>query len=150
MMRRALAILLVLAAGCASQAARKAPVAEPEVEIEQTSGVVEPARHLIGPINLRYVVRVRNVAKEPVTLKRIDLISIGEGAYNVSLSRPFNETIQPSAESSVQIVGSGNVPFSTPSGANGPVVLRATLTFNSAAGDWQTIITQPVRSSTAD
>ena len=150
MMRRALAILLLLAAGCASQAARKAPVAEPEVEIEQTSNVVEPARNLTGPINLRYVVRVRNVANEPVTLKRIDLVSIGPGAYNVNLSRPFDVTINPSTASSVEIVGTGNVPFTAPSGANGPVVLRATLLFNSAAGGWQTIVTQPVRSSTGD
>jgi hypothetical protein len=122
-------------------------VPEPEVTIEQTSAV---PRQLFGPISLRYLVEVRNVAKEPLTLKRIDLNSIGVGAYNVGpMSRPFDVTIDPGKDVTVEMVGNGNVAISTVSGANGPVTLHLVLLFDSAAGSFQTVVNRPVRSSSA-
>jgi hypothetical protein len=135
----------VLLAACS--AARTSPVPEPEVAIEQTSAV---PRQLFGPMTLRYLVQVRNVAKEPLTLKRIDLNTIGVGAYNVGpLSRPYNVTIEPGRSATVEIVGTGNVAMSTVSGANGPVTLHLVLLFESSLGSFQTVVNQPVRSSSA-
>jgi hypothetical protein len=121
-------------------------VPEPEVTIEQTSAV---PRQLLGPMSLRYLVQVRNVAKEPLTLKRIDLNSIGFGSYSVApLSRPFDVTIAPGAAATVEILGTGTANSSI-SGANGPVSLHLVLLFDSALGSFQTQVTQSLRSSTA-
>lgn len=144
-MRIAAAAALLLVAACATQHA-----ANPEVVIEQLSNVASAARHVTGPITLRYIVRVRNVASEPVTLKRLELNSVGTGAYNLApLARALDMTIAPGSETSVEMVGSGQVVDWSVIGANGPVTLRAVLHLTAASGRWQTVLIQPVRSSTS-
>jgi hypothetical protein len=150
-MRRSLAAILLLLAACAAQQlGRKSPVAEPEIVIEQISNVAPAARNVAGGISVRYRIRVRTVAKEPVTLKRIDLVSVGYGAYNVgSLSRPFDVTIKPGSESSVEVFALGQILDPSIAGANGPVTLRAVMLFDSPLGQLQKVVTQQVRSLTA-
>jgi len=150
-MRRTCAALLLLLAACsAQQLGRKSPVTEPEVVIEQLSNVAPVARGIDGPISLHYRVRVRNVANEAVTLKRVDLASVGYGSYNVGpFSRPFDLAIRPGAESNVELWAPGMITDPSVTGANGFVTLRAILLFDSASGQLQTVITQQVRSATA-
>jgi hypothetical protein len=150
-MRRALAVLLLTLTACsAQQLGRKSPVAEPEIVIEQISSVAPAARGISGGITVRYRVRVRNVANEPVTLKRIDLASVGYGAYNVGpLSQPFDLTIKPGSESSAEFWAAGQIVDPSITGANGPVTLRAVMLFDSPVGQLQTVVTQQVRSITA-
>ncbi len=150
MRRRFAAILLLLAACAAQQLGRKSPVAQPEIVIEQLSSVAPAARNVAGPISVHYRIRVRNVANEPVTLKRVDLVTVGNGSYNLGpLSRPFDVKIKPGSESSVELWGPARITDPSVAGANGPVTLRAIALFDSAAGQLQTVVTQPVRSSSA-
>jgi hypothetical protein len=150
MRRRFAAILLLLLAACAAQQlGRKSPVAQPEIVIEQLSSVASAARNVTGGISVHYRIRVRNVANEPVTLKRIDLVTVGPGSYNLGpLSRPFDVTIKSGSESSVEVWGPANITDPSVAGANGPVTLRAIVLFDSPAGRMQTVVMQPVRSAT--
>jgi hypothetical protein len=150
-MNRSLAAILLFLAACAAQRlGGKSAVARPEIEIEQLSNVASAARNITGAISVHYRIRVRNVANEPVTLKRVDLVTIGFGAYNLGpLSRPFDVTIKPGSESLVEVWAPAHIPDPSVAGANGPVTLRAIVLFDSAAGQLQTVVTQPVRSATA-
>jgi hypothetical protein len=150
MRRHCAALLLLLAACSAQQLGRKSPVTEPEIVIEQLSAVASAARNVSGPIPLHYRVRVRNVANETVTLKRIDIVSVGYGAYSVGpYSRGFDVAIKPGGESAVELWAPGTIVNPSVAGANGPVTLRAVMRFDSPAGQLQTVVTQQVRSATA-
>ena len=150
MRRRFAAILLLFAACAAQQLGRKSPVADPEIVIEQLSSVAPAARNVAGNISVHYRIRVRNVANVEVTLKRVDLVTVGLGSYNLgSLSRPFDVPIKSGSESSVEVWASAQITDPSVTGANGPVTMRAVLLFNSAAGQLQAVVTQQVRSATA-
>ena len=150
-MRRAFAVLVLGLAACsANQLSRKSPIAEPEVVIEQTSNVAPAARNITGGITVRFRVRVRNLANEVVTLKRIDMRSIGIGSYTIDgISQAFNVGIKPGSESAVEFWAAGFIADPSVTGANGPVTLRAVMLFDSASGQLQTVVTQQVRSLTA-
>lgn len=136
---------LVLAA-CASQVKPTASLPDPPVAIEQLSSVSLAARNITGGITLHYLVRVQNVAGQPVTLRRIDMNSIGYGSYSVDqTSRPFNVTIDPQKQAEVEIWTSGQIVDASLTGANGPVTLRAVLWFDSPVGSLQTVVIQQVR-----
>ena len=132
------------------QLSRKSPITEPEIVIEQISSVAPAARGISGGISVHYRLHVRNAANEPVTLKRVDLSSVGYGSYDIGpLSRPFDVTIAPGRESSVEFWAPAQISDPSITGANGPVTLRAIMLFDSPAGQLQTMVTQQVRSSTA-
>jgi hypothetical protein len=135
---------VLLLAACASRGS-KAPVTLPEVTIVQTGGVPSVARGITGPIPVRYAIRVQNQAKETITLKRIELSSVGAGAYTLSnASRPFDESIAPGAYKDVEIVANAVVQQQTILGANGPVTMRLILHFDSPLGGFQDVVVQQV------
>jgi len=144
-MRKAVALALLFAA-CASNS--KAPVTRPEVRIAQISGVPVAARHVTGPIPVQYAVRVTNRASEPITLKRIDVSSMADGAYTVrASSTPFNVTIAPEKHGEVDFWANAIVEQATISGANGPVTLRLVLFFDTPVGPFEEIVVRQVNES---
>jgi len=143
-MRNAIGLCVLFLAACASRGS-KAPVALPEITIVQTGGVANAARHVTGPIPVRYAVRVQNRAKEQITLKNIQLQSLGDGAYRIGpVSRPFNAAIAPETYEDVEIWANAIVDFSTITGANGPVTLQVILQFDSPLGKFQNVVVQQV------
>lgn len=137
---RKLAVVLLLAA-CAT---RKAPTGpRPEVVISQISGVPLAARHISGGMSVRYRVAVRNTSKEPITLQRVNIESVGLGAYVVNHSSVFDVAIAPSQVREVAFWAatqrSDNIV-----GANGPVTLRVVASFNSASGRFEDVTVQNV------
>ncbi|HKR66280.1 MAG TPA: hypothetical protein VJZ00_21305 [Thermoanaerobaculia bacterium] len=143
-MKNVVAVSFLFLAACAHHGA-KAPVTLPEVTVVQTSGVSIAARDVTGPIPVRYAVRVRNQADQPITLKRIQAQSIGAGAYTLpSTSRPFNAVIEPAGQQDVQFWASAVVEYNTITGANGPVTLRLILNFDSPLGSFQDVVVQEV------
>lgn len=153
----ALSLVALTAAGCASSRSDSglgnatAKLAEPEVLIEQVSTVPSAARHVEGGLPVRYVVKVSNRAGEPITLKRIDAISIGEGAYRLpNVSRPFNTKIQPEHYEQVEFWAPAFVDNTTVMGANGPVTLRVTTYYDSPVGQFQNVVVQQVHANLGD
>lgn len=148
---RKLAVLAVLvAAACASQSTNaKAPVTEPEIGIEQISNVPLAAKDMgTMPLTVQFRVAVRNVAQQPITLRRVEMHSVGAGAYAFgNTSRPFDVTIAPGETKAVDFFTAGSIGDPTIIGANGPVTVRAVLSFDSPAGSFVSNVTQQVHSA---
>lgn len=135
--------VLLLALGCATSRAGNGP--EPDVTVIQLSRVAEGTQHDTGPVNAQYAVEVKNTRTEPVQLRRVSLQSIGGGSYTLpSYSQGFNEAIAPGETKRVSFWAPAYVAMNTVAGANGPVTLRGTLEFDSAAGKFQTVVVQNV------
>lgn len=134
--------------GCASAAPKKAPLDEPQIHIAQLSNIAEAARHVTGNISVQFRVDVENVAKVPITLKRIDLVTLGSGAYSLRpTSAPFDAHLSPGETTAVQMWAPAFIDDPTIVGANGPVTVRATLFYDTPAGTSQTIVVQQVNTS---
>lgn len=57
-----------------------------------------------GPINLQYRLTVTNPSSEAVTLRRIELSSMGPGAYSIHTgAAPIRQTIQPNGTTSIAL-----------------------------------------------
>lgn len=141
-MRRALGAALFLALGCTSTSSTHA---EPELQLIQLSTVAEAARNVTGGIPVQYRLTIHNTTMTPLQLKRIDLVSQGDGAYNLQpMSQAYDQVIDVGATLAFEMWGQANVQYSTISGANGPVTIRAIAQFDSAAGRFQTVVVQQV------
>jgi hypothetical protein len=149
-MRKVLAasLLLLASAACSSQGGNTAASSiKPEVQIVQTSGVPSVARFEQGALRVQYALRVSNPSAEPITLKRVTLVSQSEGAYHVGpVSQAYDVTIAPGAHEEVQMSADATTGQSIV-GANGPVMLRVTTEFNSAAGKFQQITNSVVNAN---
>jgi hypothetical protein len=146
-MRRAASIVLVFIAGCASS---RSSGNDPEIRLVQTSSVAEAARNVQGAIPVAFRLTIRNTLQTPLTLKRLELQSIGEGAYSLSpLTRSYDRVIQPGAEESFDMWGSANA-SATILGANGPVTIRAIAQFDAASGSFQTVVMRQIHTLNAD
>ncbi|HYS55862.1 MAG TPA: hypothetical protein VER58_19040 [Thermoanaerobaculia bacterium] len=135
---------------CASAVpdSKKAALDEPQIQITQLSNIAEAARHMTGNISVQYRVDVENRAKVPITLKRIDIVSLGAGAYNLRpTSAPFSEQLNPGETRAVQIWAPAFIDNPTIIGANGPVTVRATVYYDSPLGTSQSIVVQQVNTS---
>jgi hypothetical protein len=120
-------------------------IIKPEIAIAQISSIPQAARHVEGGIPVHFAMRVANRFGEAITLKSVNVQSVGVGAYDVaSTSRPFKTKIQPDQEETVEFWVPANVGMSTIVGANGPVTLRATLYFDSPVGQFQEVVVRQV------
>ena len=140
----AFAILLL---GCASAApqSKTAPLNEPEIHISQISNVSEAARHMAGGISVQYRIDIGNRANVPITVKRIEVISLGAGAYTLRpTSYPFDTHLNAGEATAVQFWVPANIDDPTIIGANGPVSIRLTMQYETPAGLTQSIVVQQV------
>ena len=81
----------------------------------------------------------------PITIKRIDLTSLGAGAYTLRpTSYPFDKQLAAGQATALQFWVPANIDDPTIVGANGPVSLRLTLQYDTPAGRTQSIIVQQV------
>jgi len=146
-MQRSAVVLAFLLIGCSSAApdAKKAPLDEPEILIVQLSHIAEAARNITGPMSVQYQVGVANHSKDPIAIKRIDVISIGSGAYTLRpTSVPFNARLLPGESKALQFWAPAVIDDPTILGANGPVTIRATVYYDTPAGSTQTIVVRQV------
>lgn len=151
-MRRSV-ILTLLLIGCASAApdSKKAPLTEPEIRISQLSNVSEAARNITGSIAVEYRVDIANRAPEVITIKRIDAISLGEGAYTLRpTSVPVSARLNSGEVTALQFWGSAFIVSPTILGANGPVTLRVTIYYETPTRSSQSIVVQQVHAGFAD
>ena len=144
MTRGVIALLLI---GCASAAPRNptAPSIEPEIHISQLSSISEAARHISGGISVQFRVDIGNHANVPITIKRIEVISLGAGAYTLRpTSYPFDARLNAGETTALQFWVPANIDDPTIIGANGPVSVRLTLQYETPAGITQSIVVQQV------
>jgi len=151
----AVLVFAITVSGCASmksdsgQGQAKVDIIRPQVTLSQISAVSLAARHVDGPLPIKFQVRVANNSMENITLKNLTLVSMGRGAYEVEqTSRPFSLTVRPDA--------SGTADFWVPAlagtsilGANGPVTMRIIAHFDSPVGQFDEVVIQQVSGAAA-
>jgi hypothetical protein len=145
-MRKAIAALAVLVVvGCSSTSNSASTTPKPEILLVQTSNIPAAARHTDGALTIHYAMRVENRALEPITLKQVTVQSVSEGAYYVApTSKPYDLAIDAKQRQEVEFWVSAR-PAGSIIGANGPVTLRVTCNFQTAAGtSFQHIVMQRV------
>ena len=158
MRKTLIALSLVLVGACASgggtnatsnnKTAANATSPAPEVQIMQVGGVPPAARHVRGGVSVQYAVEVSNPSSEAITLKRINVQSVSEGAYNVRHSQPFDKLIPASERHVVEFFAPAYASGNSVVGANGPVTLRVIAEFDGPRGGFQEVVTQVVNTGT--
>jgi hypothetical protein len=144
-MRLAAPLVALLFAACSTNSAgNKLPV--PEVSLEQTSTMPGAAEYVTGGIPVSFRMEVTNRAAIPITLKRVDIVSVGEaGGYQVrQTTRPFNLVLAPGAADSVAFTVDAQNPGYNVTGSNEPVTIRVTSVYDSAEGTLQNIVIRQV------
>lgn len=144
-MKRPLLLLLsaALLASCSSSSSPRAEIIRPEIQLQQLTGPQD-----LGIANtitdFEFAVQVANRSAEPITLKRIQMASVGTGAYTLRREyHNFNETIAPDGFSSVKFFNRAYVyGSSTFSPSNEPVLIRAIAYFDSPVGSFTQIVQQ--------
>jgi hypothetical protein len=132
------ALIVVLAACASGDKTAKVDIPQPDIAVEQLSSTPAVAEHVTGGVPIYLGVAVTNRANVPITLKRLNIQSMGSGGYNVpSQSRPINKVIPPEGTDQEQFWVSG---YADPSvaGVNGAVALRVIAQFDSPKGAFET------------
>lgn len=135
------ALLAVLAASCSSsKGSGPANLIKPEILIEQLVGPAQLG-YPGGQVDIQYRVWVGNQSDEPITLRRIEVSSIGGGAYRLRReSFPFNAKLGAHQQGSIEFWAHSIQAGPIFRGSNEPVTLRAILHFESAVGSFQQIV----------
>lgn len=144
-------VAVTLLAGCASSSSRPAGVPAPELNIVQTQGPGGSgvSRQLTGPVSVRFQLQVLNTWKEDLILERVELESVGEGAYSIRRTNQAFEEVIPARESgSVEMWATG-VAGQTIAGRGGPVTIRATFYFTAGDNSFREVITRNIGTSSA-
>ena len=144
-------ILALVAVACSSIGKTKGPsymdraperVSEPDIRIWQVGSTPFVARHETGSSSVRLAIRVLNTSSEPLTLDRVQVQSMGMGAYTIpSSTQPVGKVIAPNQVGEYEFWIPVQVE-DTIQGANGPVSIRGIAYFTSEAGRFRTIFLQ--------
>src|SRR2546425_9452487 len=143
MKQAAFALMLLLAAACASSKAQDGKPARPDVAID-VEKLVGPAQlnYPYGPMEVQYEFLIKNASAQPITLIRIDIGTMnaaGGGSY--ALRRDFynvRKIIPANATDSVTFWAKA-FGFGRGMRENEPITLRAIAYFQSPSGTFQKI-----------
>ena len=105
-MKRALVVVAIaMLAGCASTPADSAGA--PPLQVSLLQRGTSPASDVFyfrGPVNIQYDLAVKNPTNEQYTLRRLDIQSIGQGAYRIRTgAQSMNQRISPNGTTSVHL-----------------------------------------------
>jgi hypothetical protein len=153
-MRNALTFTaLLIAAACSSSnqlSQNAAHIPQPEITIIGRTDLVNIPSIAAG-VPAHFEFRIVNQADVPITLRRIDLDSLGGGSIGIQArNRQFDTVIAPHQAQSVDFLTTAFL--NDPNSFNGrsPVQIRAVALFDSPAGSLQKIVQQQVRPEGSD
>lgn len=135
-MKRAFSLLALtlIVAACGSTGTTGTP-GSPAVEVHLAQvGSTDNVFYLSGPIALQYVVEVTNPTNQTFTLRRLELQSIGEGAYYLRTgSVPMNERIAANGSTAIKVAAWGTSRGGRLTSTE-PVTMRITAQFDDGQG----------------
>ena len=137
----AVAIACCVFLACASGGAKIPP---PQIELVQLSGPAQQ-NYAQGEFEVQYGVRIANRAPEPITLRHIQIASIGLGGpYRLrSATYYFQRTIQPEKYEDVtfwaKAIATGDAMSDD---AMAPITVRATAFFEAPSGGFRRVFTK--------
>jgi len=148
----ALSALLIVAACTSSNqvSLNAAHIPSPDVTILGRTDLTNVPTVASG-IEAHFELRILNQADIPITLRRVDLESLGGGGIAIqSKNRLYDTVIQPHAAQSVDVMTTAFI--SDPNGFSGrsPVQIRMTALFDSSQGSLQKVVQQQVRPEGSD
>ncbi|HEV7485166.1 MAG TPA: hypothetical protein VGQ65_05750 [Thermoanaerobaculia bacterium] len=98
----AVAVLFVGLLGFASSSSG-AEAPKLDIQLRQAS-MPGDVFYFRGPVNLQYQLAVTNPTSEPITLRRIDLSTMGSGAYSLHTgATPITRTIPPNGKVTIDL-----------------------------------------------
>ncbi len=135
-------LLTLLLTACASSDAQKAGgAAKPQIHLRELTGPRQSLQPR-GPIEIQYEIVVANRASHGITLRRVELVSVGTGPYQL---RPdfytFNRVIEANGSAAVTFWAKAYL-YATSSDltSSEPVTIRAVATFDSPNGAFQQVL----------
>jgi LEA14-like dessication related protein len=144
---------LLIAAACSSTnqiSQNAAHIPLPEVTIIGRTDLTNVPTVASG-IEAHFELRIVNQADVPITLRRVDLESLGGGGIAIqSKNRQYNTVVAPHAAQSVDVMTTAYI--NDPNGFSGrsPVQIRMTALFDSPSGALQKVVQQQVRPEGSD
>lgn len=146
MKKLAVAAVVLLLAACAINNSAGNKVPDPEVTLDQTSSMPGAAEYVTGGIPVSFRLSLTNRAAIPITLKRVDVTSVGDtGGYMVrQTSLPFNLTLPPGASNSVDFTVAAVNTGMNVTGANEPVTVRVMSVYDTSEGTMQNVVIRQV------
>ena len=153
-MRTAFALsVLLIAAGCTSgnQLSRNvANIPQPEITIIGRTDLTNVPTVAAG-VPAHFEFRIVNQADVPITLRRIDLDSLGGGSITIQAkNRQFDTTIAPHSVQSVDFLTTAFINDTGSFTGRSPVQIRAVALFDSPQGSLQKVVQQQVRPENPD
>lgn len=133
-----LSAVVLLLAGCGSGASQSTG---PNVTVHlRQINTPHDIFYFAGPVNIQFALEVTNPTNEPVTLQRLELETIGPGAYYLRTgSTPINLTVKPNstATTTLSAWGRSRGGYLT---STEPVTLRAVAYFSAPSGQFVKVI----------
>jgi hypothetical protein len=145
MSRRTYAFLaaVLLLAGCASSAGEDSNASKVTLHLEQVEkGVYAFASP--GPVTVQFVLTETNTTTDPVTLSRLEVRSISDGAYSIPpVTRTLNVQLAPGQSQQTPISLWGNA-HGGRGYATAPVILRGTGYLTGPKGTFVKLFTEDI------
>jgi predicted component of type VI protein secretion system len=153
-MRTVAAVFALLAAvGCSSSnqlSQHAAHIPQPEITIIGRTDLVNIPSIASG-VPAHFEFRIVNQAEVPITLRSIDLTSLGGGSIGIqSRNRKFDTVIAPHMAQSVDFLTTAYLNDPNSFRGRSPVQIRAVALFDSTEGSLQKVVQQQVRPEGAD
>jgi hypothetical protein len=141
-MKRIIFLAAFVLAACSST--KDVQILKPEINLLQLNAPVDVG-YATGPTQIQFEARIANRSQEPITLKRIEIQSVGTGSYILRKEFfTYNEPIAPDHFASVKFWAHG-YGFATDRGrtpSSEPVNLRSIMYFDSPVGSFHQIVTR--------
>ena len=140
--------LLFIAAACTSGnqiSQNVAHIPQPEITIIGRTDMTNIPTLAAG-IQAHFEFRIVNQAEVPITLRRIDLDSLGGGSIGIQArNRQFNTVIAPHSVQTVDFLTTAFVNDPNSFSGRSPVQIRGVAVFDSPDGSLQKVVQQQVR-----
>jgi hypothetical protein len=153
-MRRVIALTgLLIAAACSSSnqmSQNVAHIAQPEITIIGRTDLTNIPSIAAG-VPAHFEFRIVNQADVPITLRRIDLTSLGGGSIGIqSRNRQYDTVVAPHMAQSVDFLTTAYLNDPKSFSGRSPVQIRAVADFDSPQGALQKIVQQQVLAEGTD
>ena len=146
MKRLALVAAIFLAACSSAPQGPKANIAAPDFDIDQTFGPGDVG-YPDGPIEVKYLIRVRNNSTVPMTLRRVNLHTVNPpgGPYTLTtpLEHTMNVAIPPNGEQTFELWAHARS-YGVSMRDRQPVTVKGVAYFETPQGYYNQILNQEI------
>jgi LEA14-like dessication related protein len=145
------ALLIVAACTSTNQISQNvAHIPQPEITIIGRTDLTNVPT-VASSIEAHFEFRILNQADVPITLRRIDLDSLGGGGIGIQArNRQFNIVIAPHSVQSADFMTTAYINDPNNFSGRSPVQIRGVVLFDSPQGSLQKVVQQQVRPEGAD